>query len=483
MLLTVQVLPAKPRLLTLQANSFAPQARCNADRQRYAVNAKHRLAHSRQPVHAQAAKEAHIPGVTPAPETPTWDPEGLLSRVPASGGHFARRERKQPAGGEQASPGAAYPPAGSSNAFKAQLRNHITPIAEELAQRGGIPAAERDLYDKTSLTHSLEQDYLPINMEQPGLSIQSLEPPVFTIGNFMTSEECQQLAHAAEATGLLKQSKIGEGNVESGAVSVNERRTSSTVLLEPTVVEQNAQLQPMVVELQAKAQKLLDIGAISSGIQLSRNAGTSTGSWTEAVFDLCVLRLDSCWEGTPPGQFCFESLQVACYQPTQHFLQHEDAFPPTFVKQSRFQRQATLLVYLNDVDQGGVTHFDRLGLSIKPQCGKALLFFPAFSDGTPDPRTVHTAQSPDSVKWVTQVWIAGGHPRNGPNQGMFAGTTTSPGPLASSASSSSSSSSSAAAGTDDDVESKILSTRRKKGVKGKGAKGKPLNKPVKKGFS
>ncbi|KAL0041073.1 hypothetical protein WJX77_004057 [Trebouxia sp. C0004] len=437
-----------------EANSFAPQARCNADRQRYAVNAKHRLAHSRQPVHAQAAKEAHIPGVTPAPETPTWDPEGLLSRVPASGGHFARRERKQPAGGEQASPGAAYPPAGSSNAFKAQLRNHITPIAEELAQRGGIPAAERDLYDKTSLTHSLEQDYLPINMEQPGLSIQSLEPPVFTIGNFMTSEECQQLAHAAEATGLLKQSKIGEGNVESGAVSVNERRTSSTVLLEPTVVEQNAQLQPMVVELQAKAQKLLDIGG-----------------WTAAG------------RVPPPGQFCFESLQVACYQPTQHFLQHEDAFPPTFVKQSRFQRQATLLVYLNDVDQGGVTHFDRLGLSIKPQCGKALLFFPAFSDGTPDPRTVHTAQSPDSVKWVTQVWIAGGHPRNGPNQGMFAGTTTSPGPLASSASSSSSSSSSAAAGTDDDVESKILSTRRKKGVKGKGAKGKPLNKPVKKGFS
>jgi hypothetical protein len=109
----------------------------------------------------------------------------------------------RPAGGEQASPGAAYPPAGSSNAFKAQLRNHVTPIAEELAQRGGIPAAERDLYDKTSLTHSLEQDYLPVNMEQPGLSIQSLEPPVFTIDNFMTSEECQQLAQAAEATGVI----------------------------------------------------------------------------------------------------------------------------------------------------------------------------------------------------------------------------------------------------------------------------------------
>jgi len=39
-------------------------------------------------------------------------------------------------------------------------------------------------------------------MDQPGLSIQSLEPPVFTIDNFMTSAECQQLAQAAQATGI-----------------------------------------------------------------------------------------------------------------------------------------------------------------------------------------------------------------------------------------------------------------------------------------
>ncbi len=88
-------LPAEPYTLTSHANSFASQGRCIAHRQRCAVNAKHRPAPSRQPVWAQAAKEAHIPAVTPVPETPTWDPEGLLSRVPASGGHFARRERKQ----------------------------------------------------------------------------------------------------------------------------------------------------------------------------------------------------------------------------------------------------------------------------------------------------------------------------------------------------------------------------------------------------
>lgn len=63
------------------------------------------------------------------------------------------------------------------------------------------------------------------------------------------------------SAGLMQQSKIGEGNVQSSAASVNVRRTSSTVLLDLAVVEQHPHLQPMVVQLQSKAQKLLEIGA------------------------------------------------------------------------------------------------------------------------------------------------------------------------------------------------------------------------------
>ena len=45
--------------------------------------------------------------------------------------------------------------------------------------------------------------------------------------------------------------------------------------------------------------------------------------------------------------------------------------------------------------QGGATHFERLNISVQPKCGKALLFFPAFMDGNPDPRCAfssHTSQ-------------------------------------------------------------------------------------------
>jgi collagen type III alpha len=55
-------------------------------------------------------------------------------------------------------------------------------------------------------------------------------------------------------------------------------------------------------------------------------------------------------------------------------------------RRNGFNRHATLLVYLNDVQQGGRTCFDHLGIAVQPQQGKALLFFPAYSDGRPDER-------------------------------------------------------------------------------------------------
>lgn len=47
--------------------------------------------------------------------------------------------------------------------------------------------------------------------------------------------------------------------------------------------------------------------------------------------------------------------------------------------------------------QGGSTRFEHLGpLSVRPEQGKALLFFPGYADGRPDERTLHTAE--DAVR-------------------------------------------------------------------------------------
>jgi collagen type III alpha len=75
-----------------------------------------------------------------------------------------------------------------------------------------------------------------------------------------------------------------------------------------------------------------------------------------------------------------------CLAAGQHFLAHEDGFPPQIALKKGYQRRATLLVYLNDVAEGGATRFEHLGLAVQPRKGKALLFFPAFSGGMPDAR-------------------------------------------------------------------------------------------------
>lgn len=79
----------------------------------------------------------------------------------------------------------------------------------------------------------------------------------------------------------------------------------------------------------------------------------------------------------------------------QHFLSHEDGFPANIALDKGYQRRATLLVYLNDVPQGGTTKFDHLGLGVQPEKGKALLFFPSFSGGRSDARYVRGGKSVD----------------------------------------------------------------------------------------
>lgn len=56
-----------------------------------------------------------------------------------------------------------------------------------------------------------------------------------------------------------------------------------------------------------------------------------------------------------------------------------------------YQRRATVLVYLNDVAEGGSTRFDKLGIDVRPKKGQCLLFFPGTKASMPDARTLHTA--------------------------------------------------------------------------------------------
>jgi prolyl 4-hydroxylase len=97
-----------------------------------------------------------------------------------------------------------------------------------------------------------------------------------------------------------------------------------------------------------------------------------------------------------------EPTQVARYLKGQFYQSHLDALD-NIGKEG--QRVGTVLIYLNDVKSGGATFFNELNLRVHPKQGMAVIFFPAKMDGTIDSKALHTAETVDDLKWVSQVWL------------------------------------------------------------------------------
>lgn len=226
--------------------------------------------------------------------------------------------------------------------------------------------------------------FLDVNLEYPGIRVLNIDPPVIVVDKFLSENECKAYIEAAIATKELKQSMVG-GYVGSDKTI----RTSSTLAINSEVVSKHEAVRQNLDLLLGRAVKLLPVGL----------PATSAAGFNKP---------------TSPGQITLELPQIAHYLNGQHFSTHEDAFPVNVALSKGYQRRATLLVYLNDVAQGGATYFDHLGFGVQPARGKALLFFPSFKNGAPDPRTLHTAQDAVDEKWVSQLWVSSGLKRPPP---------------------------------------------------------------------
>lgn len=249
---------------------------------------------------------------------------------------------------------------------------------------GGAPVVALDPEVKEELAKLLAEEYLPVDLDAPGVKVHHLDPPVITVDGFLTPQECDLFVEETLRSETLKRSTVGEGNLDSERNQQSETRTSRSVLLNEEVQTEHRGLKDLARKLQTRAKQVFAVERWSP-------TGILPG----------------------PNQVCFEALQVAVYQEGEHFLSHEDGFPQAVVESNGFQRVATVLLYLNDVEVGGRTRFDFLNLAVKPKKGTVLLFFPGFSSCESDPRSVHTAEDAVDEKWVCQQWIARGMPVDG----------------------------------------------------------------------
>ncbi|AZG14812.1 MULTISPECIES: 2OG-Fe(II) oxygenase [Cupriavidus] len=106
-----------------------------------------------------------------------------------------------------------------------------------------------------------------------------------------------------------------------------------------------------------------------------------------------------------------EGLQVLHYGPGAQSRPHFDFLMPDNPSNQASiarsgQRVSTMVIYLNDVPEGGETVFPEIGLSVLPRKGNALYFEYCDDGGQLDGRTLHAAAAVvRGEKWVATKWM------------------------------------------------------------------------------
>ena len=106
-----------------------------------------------------------------------------------------------------------------------------------------------------------------------------------------------------------------------------------------------------------------------------------------------------------------EGLQILNYQIGGEYKPHYDYFPPEQPGSAAHianggQRVATLVIYLNQVEEGGGTVFPELGLTVAPLQGSAVYFSYFNSKNQVDPLTYHGGNPVlKGEKWIATKWV------------------------------------------------------------------------------
>ena len=191
-----------------------------------------------------------------------------------------------------------------------------------------------------------------INTDREVVIVARLEEPLIVVlENVLSNEECDELIRLAKAKDNMQRSKIGATR------EVNELRTSSSMFLEESENE-------IVARVEKRIAAIMNI-PIEHG----------------------------------------EGLQILKYTPGQEYKAHYDFFSSTS-KAANNNRISTLVMYLNDVEQGGETFFPKLDFSVSPQKGTAVYFEYFYTDQNVNELTLHGgAPVIAGEKWVATQWM------------------------------------------------------------------------------
>ncbi|MGN7177449.1 2OG-Fe(II) oxygenase [Paenibacillus sp. FSL R5-0490] len=175
------------------------------------------------------------------------------------------------------------------------------------------------------------------------------EPLIVVLGNVLSDEECDQLIQ--QSKDRMQRSKV------ANSLEVDELRTSSSTFFEEGENE-------LVARIEKRVSQIMNI-PVDHG----------------------------------------EGLQILNYKIGQEYKAHFDFFSSAS-KAASNPRISTLVMYLNDVEQGGETYFPKLNLSVSPQKGMAVYFEYFYNDQNLNDLTLHGG-APVVIgdKWAATQWM------------------------------------------------------------------------------
>ena len=187
-------------------------------------------------------------------------------------------------------------------------------------------------------------------------------PWVVTLENFVTDDEADRLIQLGAEEGYARSSDVGEvkfdGTFEN---NINDGRTSLNAWCQHACYNDTAAKQVM-----AKIEEVTNIPEANS-----------------------------------------EYLQLLKYDVGQYYQTHHDYIHFQVDRQTGV-RLLTVFLYLNDVEAGGGTDFPRLGITVMPKKGRALVW-PSVLDVDPnqkDIRTEHQALPVEKgIKYGANAWL------------------------------------------------------------------------------
>tara|TARA_B100001287_G_C22639768_1_gene509472 strand:+ start:796 stop:1434 length:639 start_codon:yes stop_codon:yes gene_type:complete len=194
------------------------------------------------------------------------------------------------------------------------------------------------------------------------------DPYIYTIDNFLTEKECKFIID------------VSKDNLKLAGVSTKYRQTES--------------------------ERRIYKGRTNSSYWMPHNAYPETLKIAKKI----AKRIGCNYK-------CFENYQVIHYNENEEYKYHYDAYNKKDEEKyekfcgKRGNRIRTILVYLNDVDEGGGTGFDSLyeydeEFIVEPKMGKMVVFTNVNDDGSLNLKSRHAGLPViKGEKWAFNLWL------------------------------------------------------------------------------